>query len=272
MLRSEQPLPFFLSDGDAFCPTEVSFGPWGDNLTGRLLGGLMSRGALADAPEGLRLARMTVDLVALGGDAPVTVRTSPRRASTRSSLIDVEIHQNGRSLAHGRALLLRPTLDAAGAPWSSDAAMPYPLPDGTPQVETFGTHLWSGNDASPGPTVGLTAWATETGPRSVWMRDHRPLVDDEELTGAVRATLAADIASPLSHWGPESLAHINSDYTLTLSREPVGTAIGMVGSAPILTEGIGTSTAILHDAAGPVGQVLVTTLAASVAPRIPVQG
>ncbi len=77
------------------------------------------------------------------------------------------------------------------------------------------------DDHTPGPGFGLSAWE-HAGPKYIWVRDIRPLIDGVPLTPFTRAAMAGDMASSLTHYGASGLQFINADYTLTLSRLPQG--------------------------------------------------
>ena len=80
---------------------------------------------------------------------------------------------------------------------------------------------YGNNEHTPGPGFGLSAWE-HAGPKYIWVRDIRPLIDGVPLTPFTRAAMAGDMASSLTHYGASGLQFINADYTLTLSRLPRG--------------------------------------------------
>ena len=77
------------------------------------------------------------------------------------------------------------------------------------------------------------------------MRDVKPLIDGEPLTPFIRAAMAGDMASSLTHYGTEGLQFINADYTLTLSRLPEGPYLGLAALTHYSHAGVGTGTATI---------------------------
>ena len=97
------------------------------------------------------------------------------------------------------------------------------------------------NEHTPGPGFGLDAWQ-HAGPKYIWVRDIRPLIDGEELTPFTRAAMAGDMVSSLTHYGTEGLQFINADYTLTLSRLPEGPYLGLAALTHYSHDGVATGT------------------------------
>ena len=96
------------------------------------------------------------------------------------------------------------------------------------------------------------------GPHRAWLREPWPLVDGEPLTPYVRAVIAADVSNPMSNWGDEGLQYINADLTVSLVRPPAGEWIGLEVTDHVAEDGVSVGACRLHDASGPIGQVLVT--------------
>jgi hypothetical protein len=90
-----------------------------------------------------------------------------------------------------------------------------------------------------------------------------PVVDDQPLTAFTRAAMAGDISASLANWGTRGLEFINADYTLTLSRLPVGSALGLASHSHYSHAGVATGSATLVDSRGPVGNCVAVDLAHS---------
>ncbi|MCW2594085.1 MAG: hypothetical protein JWQ86_6512, partial [Mycobacterium sp.] len=102
------PLPpaYFLSDGDAFVPTTFARGPWGETISGMVVGGLL--GHVIDLDTGdpeLQPARLTVDLLRPAGIAPLTARTTVVRQGRRLKLVEAALLQADTVVARASALL-----------------------------------------------------------------------------------------------------------------------------------------------------------------------
>lgn len=265
-MNTPRPTAYFETAGDDFVPTSLAWGPWGSTVSGNVAGGLLGyaieQAHVRHAEEGLRLARLTVDLIRPVALAPVRTLTRVVRQGRRLQLVRADVVQDGVVTATASALLLRPGDPPPGEVWTSAIVMPPP-----PREEAdppAGAHMtvWAyGSDAATGGySVDLTAWQHH-GPKYVWVRNHTPIVPGTPLTPLVRSAMAGDVASSLTHYGTAGLKYINADYTITLSRLPVGTAIGLAALTHDSAEGIATGSAALFDSTGPIGTASATALA-----------
>ncbi|TRW89110.1 thioesterase family protein [Mycolicibacterium sp. 018/SC-01/001] len=247
---------------EVFAPTEWARGPWGDTISGNYLGGLLGligERDLAGQTEGMHPARFTVDLMRPVALTPVSVTTDVVRAGRRLLLADVVMTQDGTPVARASLVYLRRGEQPAAPRWSIDVAMPplpampESVPDNAPMLMfTYGTQEAAAGD-------GLAAWA-HTGPKYVWFCDLLPIVDLLPRTPFAAAAMAGDVASSLTGFGPDGLPFINADYTVSLSRLPTGQFIGLAALTHHSHEGIATGTALLVDAAGPIGTASATAL------------
>jgi hypothetical protein len=89
------------------------------------------------------------------------------------------------------------------------------------------------------------------------------LIDDEPLTAFTRAAMAGDITASIANWGTQGLQFINADYTLTLSRLPEGSRIGLASVTHSSHDGVATGSAILVDHKGPIGSGVSVSIAQS---------
>ncbi len=252
---------FFDPDGGTLVPAAFATSPWGQVLHGRLIGGLTARAAeqaRASAPE-LACSRLTVDMFRSVPLAPVTVTTRTVRQGRRIAVIDVAVEQGGDLVGQGRAVLLLRSEQPAGAfrpapAWDAPApARLGPPPRQQPSSGRQWTAPWelwplAGADR-PGLSEGL------------WMRDVHPLVTGEPLTPLVRTAMAADLASPVSHFSAGGLSFINADYTVYLGREPHGEYVGIQPCGHISEHGVAAGQCVLHDEAGAVGFVTMAAVA-----------
>ncbi|NRQ37228.1 thioesterase family protein [Nonomuraea sp. NN258] len=220
-------------------------------LHGRLLGGLAAMAIeQAHGDAALHPARLTVDLFRNSPMTPVTVTTTLVRDGRRIRVADALITTAQGVIGRASAVLLKRSEQPDGELPATPAWDERP-PSGPPPASEWDPpfDLWR-----------LTEWG-EPGPRRVWLRDTRPLVDGVPETPLTRAALAADFASPLSTLGAAGLAFINADYTLTLGRLPAGELIGLESTGHVSADGVATGQCTMHDATGPVGFVAVTALA-----------
>ena len=95
----------------------------------------------------------------------------------------------------------------------------------------------------------------------MWVRDVHPLVTGEPLTPLVRMAMAADLASPVSHFSTRGLSFINADYTVYLGREPHGEHVGIQPAGHVSERGVAAGQCVIHDERGAVGFVATTAVA-----------
>ena len=95
----------------------------------------------------------------------------------------------------------------------------------------------------------------------MWVRDVHPLVTGERLTPLVRLAMAADIASPVSHYSSRGLSFINADYTVYLGRDPHGEHVGIQPCGHISERGVAAGQCVIHDERGAVGFVTTAAVA-----------
>ena len=256
------PTSFFVTDGDDYVPTSLSRGPWGPAMAGNYIGGLLGRTVEQQVDDdGLQPARLTVDLLRPVPLQPLRVTTSIVRDGRRLRLVDAVMTQHDDVVARASALFVRRSEHASAAAWSTPVAMPA-LPaepdEPTGDIPMF-LHSFGRDPVAGSPGVGITEWRHD-GQKFAWVRETHPLVDDEPLSPFTRTVMAADITSSLTHWSTEGLQYINADYTVSLSRLPVGPYIGLASMTHYSHAGVGTGTATIFDQTGPIGSGAATAL------------
>jgi hypothetical protein len=252
--------PFFVTDGDTFVPNDIAQGGWGPTLGGQVVGGLLARGVEQKrADSELMPARFTVDILRRVATAPVQVHVDVVRTGRRMQAIDARLTQGDELVARASTLLLRRADQPRDLPWTTTISMP-PIPQEPAQfddsVPMFITPY--GGDASHD----TFPWQHD-GPRYAWIREIRPLVDNEQLTPFVRSAMAVDVTASLTGFSRTGLGFINADYTLTLCRLPDGPYIGLAGLTHYSADGVAVGSASLFDANGPIGSSLTTAAANS---------
>ena len=255
---------FFATDGDLLVPSPIARGPWGSTISGTFVGGLLGRAVerAGGHPE-LQPARLTVDLlrpVALAH--PVRVAATVEREGRRIRLVDAAMRQNDMVVARASALFLRRAEQPPDPAWTLPIEMPSPPRQPAEISGDFTMELWtySANSDMTAPSHDLSEWR-HGGQKYAWVRDVKPLVDGEAVTPFVRAAMACDVTSSLTHSTASGLNYINADYTLTLSRLPDGEYIGLAALTHYSHAGVATGTATLFDRLGPIGTGVATGLA-----------
>ncbi|HZU73846.1 MAG TPA: thioesterase family protein [Acidimicrobiales bacterium] len=252
----QTPEPFFDLQADgSLLPRPLGRSPWSaDMMHGRLLAGLAARQLESGLDPAFRCARLTVDMFRFPPMKPVTVGTSVVRDGRRVKVFQVDLAIEGVAVARATALAYRHGTQPPGDVWSPppwSVPPPESLPEAPPSPQPFPTEFRY-------PEGG--GWGI-LGQKKVWARDRSKLVGDEQATPLVRAAMAADLASPLSHSSDRGLAFINGDITLYLARYPTDEWIGFEVTGHVSADGIAVGQCTLHDRAGVVGYSVATAVA-----------
>jgi hypothetical protein len=265
-MTTDLPPAYFLRDGADFVPASIAKGPWGSFMSGVFVGGILGHAverAVIGDPD-LQPTRLTVDLLRPAAMTPVRIRTAIVRRGRRLVLVEAEMTQSGTDtvVAKASGLFLRKGEQPPGTVWTSPVAMPpfppeadRPLDAGTMLTWTYGKH-----PDGAGGSVDLTEWQHD-GPKFVWVRHVKPLIEGEPMTAFTHAAMAGDVASSLTHFGTGGLYFINADYTVTLSRLPDGPDIGLAALTHSSHGGVATGTAAMFDRRGLIGTATATALA-----------
>jgi hypothetical protein len=250
---------FFERAGVTCHPRPIARGGWGPLMSGHVMGGLLGHAVeqAVDDPDFLP-ARLTVDLPRPCPLEPVEVRSRVIRSGKRLQLVEAVVQQGDSVVGQATGLFLRRGDQPSGSIWSPAIDMP-PVPHETGPannplfVRTYG---WGLPLQNPDEN-----WPAGVGEKYTWLRLTQPLFDDEPLTPFIRAAMAADVTASLVNWSSEGLKFINADYTLTLSRLPVGPLIGLAAQNHATSDGIATGSAVLFDEHGKIGLSLSTSVA-----------
>ena len=247
---------FYSLDGDRLVATELTRGPWdpGSQHAGPPSALLARALEQCEPREGMRIARVTVEILAPIPIAPLTVSAHVVRPGRSVELLEASLEGEQGELMRARGWRL-----AAGevtAEW--EPGEPPPGREHAEALEFFPT----------GETVG---WHTameivfargrflEPGPGVAWMRPRVPLVDGEEVTPLQRTMLAADagngISAPLD-W--QTHIFINTDLTVHLLRPPRGEWVCLDSVTHV--DGLGMTDTALWDDEGRIGRAVQTLL------------
>ena len=270
-------LPHRTESGDhLLLPSEFARSVWSlDLVHGAATAALLARTAETALRPGLRIARLTVDLMRPIPLQPLEARATIVRDGKRIQVIeaslflrspDGEAERSGdrAAIEVGRATalaLLESDLPTDGV-LEFDAISP---PD--PQtLQTTPAEIPGGGDAYH-TTVEwrLTEpWGAAERP-AVWIRNPAQILPGEPLSPVARAVASADALSPLANYGPaytdESMGFINPDITLYLHREPRDEWLCVSATSRQGGRGYSIADGALHDRCGPVGRIVLATLA-----------
>ena len=242
------------ADG-VYQPSVFTRGPWDPGLlhggpVAALLGELLHDVAGAD----MQPVRLTVDLMRPVPLAPLTVTTAVLRTGRRLSVVEGTVTAGGKPVARATLTLLR------AAPMDASALNP-PLvapPDGPQDANsawgpprTGESFVGGSMDFHFGELLGL-------GHGYAWLRLHRPVLPDREISPLARAAAAADVGNAVSSRRDPSLprfSFVNADLSLSLGRLPEGEWVRLESRSRWEATGIGLVRSTMSDAQGDVGAV-----------------
>ncbi len=212
---------------------------------------------LAADSDGMRIGRVTLDLLGAVPVAPVTVRAWVLRPGTRISLMTAEMTAaadgDDRVVARVTAWLLAPsdTRDVATDRYP-------PLVEGEAATQEHG---WAG---APGylETVSWRSQTTAAGDAAIgWLSPVVPLVAGEDATDVQRLMMVVDSANGVgAALDPQRFVFMNTDTTVHLHRTPRGSDFALRARGSIGPDGIGVTTAEIFDRQGFIGTSAQTLL------------
>lgn len=200
--------------------------------------------------EEMRIARMSLDIHGLIPGGEFEVRTRMIRPGRTIELVEAEMIGAGRTCIVARAWRLI-TGDSSPVAVVEDEPVSGP--------EEF--DRWDGMEVWPGGYIRGLEFRKDPqlrpGRGLVWLRTPYPLVDGVETSSMVRLLGLVDTANGVASRvdpGPDSWMFPNVDLQIHLHRRPVGEWLGIQAQQTYGTDGIGLTSAVLHDVEGPFGR------------------
>jgi hypothetical protein len=249
-----------LDDG-RFAATAATAGPWGPALQHGGPPSALAVRALERLPgtPGLRLARITVDILRPVPVAPLTVATRVLRPGRRVELVEATVTVEGQDEPALRVTAWRVAAAPDAVPAVGAAHAPPPFPGPQPRPTAAGHHLdgymsaveWRFADGA----------FDVPGPAAAWARSTVPLVAGEELSAPQRTVLLADSGNGVgtsvdrARW-----LSINTDLAVSLYRDPAGEWLCLRSRSTITPGACATTETLLFDRAGAVGRATQTLL------------
>ena len=243
---------FYALDGDCVLSSELTRGPWDPNAQhAGPPSALLARAIeLCEPREGMRVGRVTIEILAPVPIAPLTISASLVRPGRSVEMLEASLAGPDGEVMRARAWRL--ATSHITADWEQDE--PPPGREDARALEFFAT----------GESVG---WHTameivfargkflEPGPETVWMRPRVALVEGEEFTPLQRVMVAADggngVSAPLDWSG---FIFINTDLTVHLHRIPAGEWLYLDARSTLDSSGVGLAETELYDDHGRVGR------------------
>ncbi len=259
---------FYSLDGDVAVPSELTRGPWDpDAQHAGPPSALLARAIeLCEPREGMRVGRMTVEILAPVPIAPLTLSAAVVRPGRSVEMLEASLAGPDGEVMRARAWRLAEADIAAD--WEQDE--PPPGPEDAAALEFFAE---KGGSRAPRArrSSERVGWHTameivfargrflEPGPATVWMRPRVALVEGEEFTPLQRVMVAADggngVSAPLDWSG---FIFINTDLSVHLLRPPEGEWVCL--DAVTHVDGIGMTDTALWDERGRIGRAAQTLL------------
>jgi hypothetical protein len=246
---------------DCYRATAATAGPWSpDAQHGGPPSALAARELERHEPdEGMRLARVSVDILRPVPVGELEVRTRMLRPGKRVALLEAVITAGGQDVlvARGWRLASRDT-----APIVSKNGVVPQIP-ATDRAPTFPGGYLDGYLAAIDWRF-VAGKFDQPGPCQVWARPRIPLLPTEGLSPACRTLLVADSGSGVSMVvDPTKYLFINVDLTVILHRDPVGEFVLLDAQSTMGGTGTGLAETQLADTTGVFGTGVQTLLVAS---------
>lgn len=200
--------------------------------------------------DDMRMARVSLDIHGIIHGGEFHIETRMIRPGRTIELIEAELIAHGRTSIVARAWRLK-TGDSSSVHAIEDAAVAHPedLPE------------WTGMSPWPGGYIEGLDFRVEDGHRAgrgtVWLRNGFEMVSSGPTSALVRLLGMVDTANgvaPRVAPGPGSWMFPNLDLQIHMHRAPAGDWLGLEAQQTYGDDGIGLTSAVLHDVNGPFGR------------------
>lgn len=241
-----------VSSRSAFHPTVHTQGVWREQeqhmapASGLLCAELLSHQRRDD----LRIARLSFEILGTLHSDPFEVVTTTIRPGRTIELVEAVMVSRGRPCLVGRAWRLV-TSDTSSVSTRHDPPMagpeqarPYPESGSWPGGYIRSIEVTTLEDHAPGHG------------RS-WLTNPYPMIKDEPTDPLVKLVGMVDTANgvaPVLQAGPGGHSFVNVDLQIHLHRRPEGEMLGLATTANVGPDGVGLTSAVLHDRSGPFGR------------------
>jgi hypothetical protein len=243
-------------DGDRAVPSELTRGPWDPHAQhAGPPSALLARALeLCEPRDGLRIGRVTVEILAPIPIEPLTVSARVARPGRSVEMLEASLEGASGEVMRARGWRLAET--DITADWEQEE--PPPGRQDAEALEFFQTGEKVGWHTAM-EIVFARGRFLEPGPATVWMRPRVGLVAGEPISPLQRTMLAADggngVSAPLD-WSTHIF--INTDLTVHLLRPPEGEWVCLDSVTHV--DGLGISDTALWDERGRIGRAVQTLL------------
>jgi hypothetical protein len=249
------------ADGDyqSFSPTDYTLSNWGPDLQHgspplALLTKLIEE---LSADSGMRIGRLSLDILGAIPVAPLRARAWVERPGSRVCMMVAEMHADrlgvpARTVARVTAWLLAisDTADVVSdryPPLVEGPAEPLPAPF-----------------ADAGGYFDAISWRpqnTEGQSAASWFSPMAHIVDTDPTTALQRLAAVVDCANGVGAvLDPDQFVFMNTDTVVHLHRLPVGNDFALRARASVGPDGVGVTTAEVYDTTGFIGTSAQTIL------------
>ncbi|WP_323961643.1 thioesterase family protein [Arthrobacter sp. JZ12] len=198
----------------------------------------------------LRIARISYEILGLIPLDTIEVTAQMVRPGRTIELLEAEMNHGGRTAIRARAWRLA-TSDTASVAAVEEETMPGP-----DDAEAYDAAAeWPGGYIQSIEVRNLPE--RRPGRARVWLRTGHALVEGEPSSDMARLTGLIDTANGVAtrvRPGKGSWAFPNVDLQVHIHRQPSGRWLGLDTRVTFGTDGVGLTSAVLHDLDGPFGR------------------
>ncbi|MBZ5740622.1 thioesterase family protein [Nocardioides mangrovi] len=198
--------------------------------------------------DGKAVGRVTFDILGVVPIEEVTFRVSVVRPGRSIDLVEAVASCRGRDVLVVRAwrMATGDTTSVAGGPPTS-----MPAPVDVPAWDM--TAVWPGGFIA---SIDVRRTADSApGRATAWIDTPIPLVADEPVSTLARFIGLVDTANGIGvRESPREWMFPNLDLSVHLFRQPVPGPVGIANHVTFGPDGLGLTSSVLHDVAGPVGR------------------
>jgi hypothetical protein len=250
---ADEPAAYYVSTGGStYRPTTHTQGAWApDQQHMGPISGLLVHAIETCAPRAdLALSRVAFDILGVIHLEEVEVTAEVSRPGRTIELVEATMVERGRVVvrAHAWRLLRTDTEQIAGV---ARAALPGP-----DQATLWdGTQTWSGGFIESLEIRVLPGW--QPGAGQVWIRPRVPLFEGRDAGDLARFFAMVDTMNGVAvRAQPDAVAFPNTDLTVHVFRQPHGEWLGLDVEVAFGPDGVGMTSAVLHDETGAFGRAL----------------
>jgi hypothetical protein len=250
---ASEPAAYYVATGSStYRPTRHAQGAWApDQQHMGPISGLMVHVIEACAPrDDLTLSRVAFDILGVIHLDEVTVTAEVSRPGRTIELLEATMVERGRTVVRAHAWRLR-RIDTRSLAAAASTVMPGP----DAGTRWDGSQTWSGGFIASLEIRVLAGW--QPGHGRVWIRPRVPLFEGPARSDLARCFAMIDTMNGVAvRAQPDAVAFPNTDLTVHTFRHPHGEWLGLDVEVSFGPGGVGMTSAVLHDEAGPFGRAL----------------